>query len=121
MKRLILFIVICFFMNLTGCMTKNEAELYPCDTSNISYAKHVMPIIQTNCYRCHDANNAVLFGNGNYLDDYASLKAKIRNGLVIGNIEHAPGFLAMPKGTAKLRDCDIAKIKAWVNQDTLNN
>jgi hypothetical protein len=96
-------------------------ELYPCDTNNVSYAKHVQPIIQTNCYRCHDANNAVLFGNVHYLDSYDSLKAHIAEGMIIGNIEHAPGFLAMPKGAKKLNDCDIAKIKAWVNQDTLNN
>jgi hypothetical protein len=122
MKRLIFLILFFgFFIQLTGCISKNEVELYPCDTNNLSYAKHIRPIIQANCYKCHDVNNAVIFANGNYLDDYDNLKAHIRNGLVIGNIEHAPNFLAMPKGAPKLGDCDIAKIKAWVHQDTLNN
>jgi hypothetical protein len=121
MKRLIFLILITgFFMNLTGCMSKNEVELYPCDTNNVSYSKHVQPIIQANCYKCHDDNNAVLFGDNHHLGSYDSLKAHIKEGL-IGNIEHAPNFLPMPKGDKKLNDCDIAKIKAWVNQDTLNN
>ena len=122
MKRLIfLNLLFAFFMQLTGCISKNEVELYPCDTSKVSYAKHIVPILQTNCYKCHDAENATLFGNGNNLGNYDNFKAYIKFGLVIGNIEHASGFKAMPKGAPKLSDCDIAKIRSWVRQDTLNN
>jgi mono/diheme cytochrome c family protein len=122
MKQLIFLIsFFIFLIQMTGCIKKNEVELYAkCDTNNMSYAKDIRPIIQTNCYRCHDVNNAPLFSNGNLLDDYNNLKAHIRSGL-INNIEYAPNFLPMPKGAPKLSDCDIAKIKAWVHQDTLNN
>ncbi|HXA03127.1 MAG TPA: hypothetical protein VNW99_14125 [Cytophagaceae bacterium] len=121
MKRLI-FLTLSFslFIQLTGCISKNEVELYPCDTNNVSYSKNIKPIIATNCYKCHDSNNAPLFANNNHLDSYDSLKLHIKNGLTY-NIDHVPGFLAMPKGAPKLADCDIAKIKAWAHQDTLNN
>jgi hypothetical protein len=122
MKRLLLVSLLSgFFFQLSCCISKNETELYPCDTSKISYSRDIVPILQTNCYRCHDINNAALFSNGNLLDNYKSLKDHIKNGLVIGNIEYAKGYLPMPKGAPRLSDCDIAKIRSWVRQDTLNN
>ncbi|MFL5727841.1 MAG: hypothetical protein ACJ75J_00020 [Cytophagaceae bacterium] len=121
MKRLLLSMLIgMLFIQMNGCISKNEVELYPCDTNQVSYSKNIRPIISTNCYKCHDVNNAPLFGNNNHLDSYDSLKHHIAGGLFF-NIDHAPGFLAMPKGAPKLPDCDIAKLKAWAHQDTLNN
>jgi hypothetical protein len=122
MKQVIfLMLLFGFFMQLQSCISKNEVELYECDTTKVSYANDVRPIIKQNCDRCHDVDNAVKFGNMHYLDTYDSLKGHISEGMIIGNIEHAPGFSEMPKGAAKLKDCDIYKIKAWVHQDTLNN
>jgi hypothetical protein len=113
----LLFILSC---NIQSCINKNEVELYPCDTTNMSYQKNIVPIIRNNCYKCHDSGNAHVFAENKYLDSYDSLKFHINTGLIY-NIEHFPGVLAMPKGAAKLPDCEIAKIKAWANQGALNN
>jgi hypothetical protein len=122
MKRIFLYIFLLGFVSLSlpGCISKNEVELYPCDTTNMSYQKNIMPIIRQNCYKCHDSGNANLFAENNYLDSYDSLKFHVDFGLIY-NIEHAPGVKAMPKGAPKLSDCEIAKIKAWANQGGLNN
>ena len=122
MKQVIfLMLLFGFFMQLQSCISKNEVELYGCDTSKVSYLKHIRPIIQNNCYKCHDANNAILFGDKHFLDNYDSLKAHIREGKFIGSIDWEVGYSGMPKGAKKLNDCDILKIKAWIHQDTLNN
>ena len=48
------------------------------------------------------------------LEGYAKLKSYVDNGKLLGSIKHSPGFSPMPKGQAKLVDCDIEKIEAWV-------
>jgi hypothetical protein len=43
------------------------------------------------------------------------------NGKLVGAITHAAGFLPMPQSAPKLSDCNINKIKDWVNRGALNN
>ncbi len=38
-----------------------------------------------------------------------------------GTISHASGYSPMPKGGAKLSNCQIATIKKWVDTGMLNN
>jgi hypothetical protein len=122
MKRNLRYFFLLGFLSLhiPGCISKNEVELYPCDTTNMSYQKNIVPIIRQNCYKCHDSGNANLFAENNYLDSYDSLKFHVDFGL-INNIEHVPGAKAMPKGAPMLPDCEIAKIRAWIQQGALNN
>ena len=89
-----------------------------CDTVNMTYSANVKPILQANCYSCH-GNGQV---NGNVtLDSYAGVKAVADNGKLIGVITHAAGFPQMPQGGSKLSDCNINKIKDWINRGTPNN
>ncbi|MCU7549473.1 cytochrome c [Chitinophagaceae bacterium LB-8] len=89
-----------------------------CDTVNIKYATGVVPILQANCYVCH--------GNGSAegsvtLDNYNALKTKANNGTLLGVITHAAGYPQMPKNGAKLSDCNINKIRSWINNGAQNN
>lgn len=88
-----------------------------CDTLNISLSNDVAPIFQARCYSCH---NTAFQSGGIALDSFPFILAALDSGL-IGSINHEAGFVAMPQGTAKLPDCDIAKIEAWVNAGTPNN
>jgi cytochrome c len=88
------------------------------------YTKNVQPILQTNCYRCHDAPN---HRGGLTLDTQAGM---IRGGhdgpvivpgdpgksLLIKLIRHeGPADDPMPMPPKdKLSDADIATITAWV-------
>src|SRR5687767_13786653 len=106
-----------------GCYYDVAEELYPigiasCDTSNVTYALKVLPIIQTECYSCH--SGSAPSGNVN-LDGYDNLKVYAGNGKLMGVISHAAGYSPMPQGGNKLSDCDILTIQTWINNGTLNN
>lgn len=111
--------LLCYLME--SCTNNNEVDLYSCDTNNVSYSQTIEPIIKNNCYSCHGNGNSEVFGKGNNLEGYDSLKIYINAGLVLGNIKHSPGYYAMPKGTAKLPNCDIAKIEKWINSGAPDN
>jgi hypothetical protein len=94
-----------------------------CDTVNSKYAADVVPILQANCYTCHGNGNTGGSGGIN-LDGYSNLVLWVNNNgkdYLIGNITHAPGFVAMPYGLPKLDDCSINKIISWVNNGAQNN
>jgi uncharacterized membrane protein len=125
MARKIIYVLMSmmFLISINGCYKDVEEVLYPaanaaaCDTTNATYTK-VLTIIQNNCYSCHKASSSE--GNVN-LEGYANVKNYADNGKLIGVITRAPGFSPMPKGGNKLNDCDIANIKSWINQGSLNN
>ena len=105
----------------SGCYYDIEEELYPtleCQTMNISYADDILPIISTNCYGCH--NTAANFGNVT-LEGYDVFINYIDDQTIIGVIKHKPGFSPMPKNEAKLLDCEIEKIEAWIQNGALDN
>jgi hypothetical protein len=106
-----------------ACTKQNEQTLKgqvstTCDTVNMRYSVNVLPIITTNCYRCH-ANGIV--NGGVTLDGYANLVKQVTNGNLIPAITHAPGYVPMPYDGGKLSDCDIAIIQAWINRGSPDN
>lgn len=128
MKKLFLIGIILTSLIVISCSKSNEETLQQntngntggnnCDTVNMKYAADVLPIIQANCYSCHGNG---LSQNGVSLDSYAKVKAQADNGNLIGVITHADGYPPMPQGAAKLSDCNINKIRSWINRGALNN
>jgi cytochrome c5 len=134
MKKVILplaaIIIVCSLL-MVSCSKDNEAAQNPdptdttgtgggttCDTANMKYAADVQPIISASCYGCHGGSSA---SGGISLDSYAELKTQADNGNLLGTITHASGYSAMPQGGTKLSDCNINKIRSWINHGTLNN
>ena len=117
-------IVVGIAASLSSCTKQNEETLkgqgggVTCDTAGMKYSTDVLPILQANCYRCHGNGNVT---GGITLDGYAALVTQVNNGNLIGAITHAAGYTPMPFDGGKLSDCDIAKIKAWINEGTPNN
>ena len=107
---------------LLACSDDNEEDIGPqpqqCDTSTVTFASTVTPILSANCYSCHKSSIAE---GGVMLDTYAGVKKEVDEGYLIGVITHAPGFQPMPKGGSKLSDCNIAKIRKWVDAGAPNN
>lgn len=91
-----------------------------CDTSAVKYSADISVILQNNCYSCHGSGSTGGSG-GILLEGYSNLKKWADNGILVGNVTHASGFVAMPYGQAKLPDCQVNKIVAWVHQGALNN
>jgi hypothetical protein len=89
-----------------------------CDTSNVTWSATVRPIIDTNCKGCHTAASP---SGGVVLDNYSAVANTAFNGSLLGSVQHSPGWTSMPFGGSKLSDCDIAKIRIWVNAGSPNN
>ncbi len=114
MKKL-LFIPLMALLTLAACKNDSAEELHgegdPCDTDNVTFSANVEPLIQSNCVPCHNASNA---SGGIFLDQYAGVKEVADNGKLMGALNYAAGFTAMPP-SEKLPDCDIAAVQAWVD------
>jgi hypothetical protein len=118
MKTISLMLSLLALMSFAGCYYDNEEELYPevpglvCDTVDVSYVNTVKPILEANCINCHEGN----FPSGNVLlDTYAEVAKSANNGSLYGVLSGNPAYSAMPPSGAKLRDCDIRKIKSWID------
>lgn len=125
-KFSILGILIVSVLFMSSCYYDKEDLLYggansaPCtDTTGvISYTQKVVPMLQQYCYSCHTGS----FPSGNQvMGTYTTDKAMAQNGKLYGTINHAAGYSPMPKGMAKMNNCQIATIKKWVDSGMLNN
>ena len=110
-----------------ACLYENEEELFAeddnsqCETTNVSFANTVRPILQNNCFSCHSNLNASSLGSGIKLEEFNDVMMQVNNGKLSGVINHDVGFPKMPLGGAKLDDCSINKIDAWISQGAKNN
>ena len=105
-----------------GCYYDVEDILYPpstlCDTNITTYTSAILPILENNCYICHDMNS----GLGNVtIEPYAALKPYAIDGTLYCSISHGAGCAAMPKNSPKLLDCQIVMIKKWIDNGALEN
>ncbi len=124
-KHILPFVIILFCGMMVACSKENEQHLTgpvvitpTCDTVNMKLAANVAPIFSANCYSCHGNGSSQ---GGVRLDSYNNLKIWAMAGNLLGAITHSAGFSPMPQGGAKLSDCDINKIKDWIERGALNN
>ena len=82
-----------------------------CDTLNVKYTSHIVPIMNTYCKGCHNSSNV---GGGVNLDNYADVKTSTLTGKMICTIT-ANGCAIMPKGGPALSTCNVRKIKIWAS------
>ena len=108
---------------LGACAYQNGEDLAgglpapSCDTSHVTYALTAAPLLQQSCAPCHTAGAA----GGVSVSTYAGVRAIANNGQLLGTVNHEAGYSPMPKGAAKLSDCDISKLRQWVADGALNN
>lgn len=108
----------------SGCYYDKEEILYPagsCISAGSTYSGTVSPLLNTRCNSCHSTAAAPSSGNNIVLDNYNSVKIQVDNGKLLASINHAGGVSPMPKGSAKLSSCEIAKITNWVGSGAPNN
>ena len=108
---------------LAGCYYDVEEQLYPatgpCETAGVTYSNTVLPLLQSNgCMGCHSGGAP----SGNIsLDGYNNVRTVALNGKFYGAISHSAGFSPMPQGGNKMNNCNINKIKAWIDAGAVNN
>ena len=96
----------------SGCKNYNAVDLYPpCDTINVTYSGDIQPIVFANCVPCHTVANKL---GGVILVVLDSARIVAQNGLLLKAVTHDPTVVPMPRGGAKLSNCDIAKIRRWI-------
>lgn len=112
-------------VSIIACTNESKENITPdnsgngCDTANITYTNYVKSVMEANCTTagCHDAGTK----SGDIdLSNYANAKSVAlttahNTSLLLGVINHQDDFVAMPQNAAKLSDCTINKITAWVN------
>lgn len=121
-----LFLLSCTII-FSSCYKDNEEELYPqvetCDSTDVSYASTISSIIQLNCYGCHSNSASGVAGAGISFEGHENISSYISNNQerFLGAIQHLSGYSPMPKGGQKLNNCDISKIKNWINEGVQDN
>jgi len=105
-----------------GCAYDNLQDLKgitdtgSCDTTAISFASQVQPIMNINCISCHNPSNA---NAGVILTNYSGVVSATAGGKLVGTLK-GQGYQQMPP-SGKLPSCDIQKIESWVNAGKPNN
>ena len=109
------------FALFTGCYYDVEEELYGnCNTTNVTYSQTITNIMSNYaCLNCHSTpvSNGATFS----LTTYANVKAQVDANRLYGSINHQSGFAPMPQGASKMNQCDINKVKAWIDAGAPNN
>lgn len=105
-----------------GCTYSHGDPAPTCDASPqvVTYSGIISPIFDANCRECHGSSVAAIKGGGNDFGSYAAINRYPANNL-LGCIRHDPGYDPMPQGRAKLSDCDISRIEAWIANGKPNN
>lgn len=112
----------CMIYVLSSCYYDKEELLYgieKCDTVNVKYSVQIVNTLTANCLSCHGGDASA--GAGIRLGTYDEVKAQAVSGTLLNVISHNPGFSQMPKGGAKLPNCRIEEIRAWIQNGTPNN
>jgi hypothetical protein len=90
-----------------------------CDSVSVSFVNDITPVIQNKCLGCHTSGTAAnKFVN---LSSYSGIHTVALSGQLVSAITHAPGYTPMPFNGPMLSNCDIGKIRNWVQEGSLNN
>jgi len=106
-----------------ACYYDNEQDLYPagggnggCDTLNLSYQTHILPIMSSKCQSCHGSVSP----SGNLsLMTHAQIKAAEMR--VRDRINRPSGDPQLMPTSGKLPSCQIRQLELWYNQGAPNN
>jgi len=123
------FLSILLSVSLSRCYYDTEEELYPdsgsivCDTISVSYATDIVPIMNSKCSTpvCHASSNTI---GAIPLETYVELKDYLiaDKARFISSIIWDGNASNMPQGaSAKISDCNINTIRAWINAGYPNN
>lgn len=107
---------------LSSCYYDNEETLYPesaCKVPETStFSGNVLPLLNNQCNSCHSGVSPS--GDIN-LTTHTEVMKYVNNGSLMGSINHASGFSAMPKNSGKMSSCEINTIQKWIDSGALNN
>ena len=87
-----------------------------CDSAVSGFAAVIQPMMTKYCVGCHAYPNASAQVE---LSGYIGVKNAINQGL-LKSLDHS-GYYPMPKGGAKLSDCEINQVRNWIQRGAPND
>lgn len=117
-----IFYIVLISLFFYSCDSKNVEEDFPSDPcdppTSASFANDIVPILRSNCYRCHDVTT--VFG-GVLLEGYSNAQGYATNGALVGAMRGTDGFSIMPPDQSAVLECDIKLIEQWIAEGAQNN
>jgi uncharacterized membrane protein len=87
-----------------------------CDSAVSGFTAVIQPMMTKYCVGCHAYPNASAQVE---LSGYIGVKNAINQGL-LKSLDHS-GYYPMPKGGAKLSDCEINQVRKWIQRGAPND
>lgn len=88
-----------------------------CNTTNMSFAADIKPIIDANCVGCHSGSSA---SGGYNFTTYAGVKSAVSASKLYESVVQNGAAVSMPPAS-KLNTCKIDQIKSWIDAGALDN
>ncbi len=89
----------------------NNACAADCDTTNVTYAMSIEPIISAKCQGCHSGSSPQ---GGISLTNYGQVSSEALFGTLLDAVQHTGTATPMPYNSAQLPDCEIDLIRIWI-------
>lgn len=90
-----------------------------CDTVDVKFSSHVLPIFTQSCKGCHGA--IPTGGAATSLTNHVQIVTGVTNNDLLARIQHTNGYGAMPFGGTKVPDCKIRTVEMWINLGMKND
>lgn len=107
-----LFFLACFF---ASCFYRNEDDLYPCSSMNITYTRNIKPIIDARCIGCHNGSVNTSPVNFDFREFFVVRRVALSDSIHKAITGQFAGKPRMPYGGPYLTNCEITQIKTWVS------
>ncbi len=93
-----------------------DENLGGCNTTDVKFSLFIKPLVQAKCQGCHSGNTPQ---GGIKLVSYTEVKTVALDGRLYNSLTRTSNW--MPKGGAKLDDCSLQKIQAWIGSGAPEN
>ncbi len=110
---------------ISSCYYDNKEELYPgqttCDTVNVSFSKDIKPLIDAQCVGCHNTQSPTA---GISLSTHPEIQVYAKSGQLYGVLSWITPFTGskqMPPSGPKWSNCNLSKLKSWIDKGAPNN
>jgi len=122
MSTLIKITILISAATISGCYYDHEETLYPESKCTVpatsTFSGDVLLLLNRNCNSCHGGVSPSANIN---LTTHTEVMKYVNNGSLMGSINHASGYSAMPKNSTKMSACEIETIQKWIDAGALSN
>jgi len=90
---------------------KNNSCIDGCDTTTVTFAGQIWPMMESYCTGCHSASAP---GGGIVIADITDMVSLVENGSLMGTIRWEAGYAKMPTNQ-QLSECSINVLQKWID------